>query len=282
MMTVAEALAQASVLLSQHSPTPRLDAELLLMQAIDKPKSTLYADPSCQLTAAQTSQWQCLLARRQQGEPMAYIRQQQGFWDLELQVTPDVLIPRPETELLVEQALTLLPKTAISIVDLGCGSGAIALSLKKARPEWDVSAVDISAAALAVAKQNAQRLGLSVTWQLGSWFETLTGRRFDAIISNPPYVAALDQHLSQGDVRFEPLQALVAGDDGLAALRVICRNAKNYLNTNGWLLLEHGYNQATCVQALLDDNNFNEIQTVNDIAGHPRVSIARASGLKTR
>jgi release factor glutamine methyltransferase len=215
-----------------------------------------------------------MLQRRLQGEPIAYILGEREFFGLSLKVTPATLIPRPETELLVELALQRIPVHGhFRVLDLGTGSGAIAISIAKNRPDANVVAVDASEAALQVARENAQRLGVANTSFLQSeWFSELGGQRYDLIISNPPYVAAGDVHLSQGDVRFEPVSALASGADGLDDIRRIAGQAGDFLEPGGRLLLEHGYDQAAQVRDLLTKNGFLEVFSAKDIAGIDRVS----------
>ncbi len=215
-----------------------------------------------------------LLARRARGEPVAYLTGKREFWSLELTVTPDVLIPRPETELLVEQALARIPENAEwTIADLGTGSGAIALAIATERPHCRLIATDNSPAALAVAHGNAMRCGIAnVQFRQGEWLQPLAGTRFDMIVSNPPYVRANDPHLKQGDVRSEPEAALVAGADGLDALRCITTDAVSCLRPGGWMLFEHGYDQAQAVRALLEAHGYDMVIAYRDTAGHERVT----------
>ncbi|SEI67396.1 [protein release factor]-glutamine N5-methyltransferase [Azotobacter beijerinckii] len=216
------------------------------------------------------------LARRRAGEPVAYILGRQGFWSLDLEVAPATLIPRPDTELLVETALALLPATPAAVLDLGTGTGAIALALAAERPAWRLTGVDRVGEAVALAERNRRRLGLgNADFLQSDWFSALDGRRFDLIASNPPYIATDDPHLVLGDVRFEPASALVAGADGLDDIRRIVAAAPDHLAANGWLLLEHGFEQAGAVRALLAAGGFVEVHSRRDLGGHERISLGR-------
>ncbi|MDV5862641.1 peptide chain release factor N(5)-glutamine methyltransferase [Pseudomonas mendocina] len=258
------------------SPTPRLDAELLLADALGKPRSYLRTWPERELDGEQLALFQSNLQRRRQGEPVAYILGHQGFWSLDLEVAPHTLIPRPDTELLVETALELLPAMPLSVLDLGTGTGAIALALASERPAWQVTGVDRVADAVALAERNRLRLQLdNASFQHSHWFSALAGQRFALILSNPPYIRADDQHLAQGDVRFEPSSALVAGCDGLDDIRAIIQAAPAHLLPGGWLLLEHGFDQAEAVRALLAAGGFAEVHSRRDLAGHERISLGR-------
>lgn len=255
------------------------DCALLLALALDVPRAWLLAHGEQRPDAAALARFETLLQRRLAGEPMAYLRGRQGFWSLELDVTPDVLVPRPETELLVELTLACMGECLSSqegrLADLGTGSGAIALALASARQEWQIIATDRSAAALAVATGNAARLGLSVEFRHGDWFAPLAGECFDIIVSNPPYIAAHDTCLEGDGVRREPRAALVAGDDGLADLAAIIAGSAAHLSPGGWLLLEHGADQGPAVRALLAASAFDAIVTHADLAGRPRVTLGR-------
>ena len=255
----------------------RVDAEWLLAHALDRPPGWLWAHADDAVEAAARERFEALLARRAAGEPVAYLTGTQGFWSLDLRVTPATLIPRPETERLVELALARLPADApCRVADLGTGSGAIALAIARERPMAAVVATDASKAALAVAVANAQRNGIDNTWfRRGDWCEALGRERFDLIASNPPYIALGDPHLDQGDLRHEPPDALASGDDGLDAIRRIVRDAPAHLAPAGWLLLEHGWDQGEAVRALMAAAGFVEVATEPDLEGRDRVSLGR-------
>ena len=258
------------------SPTARLDAELLLAAVLGKPRSYLRTWPEHEPSAEQLAAFAALLERRRMGEPVAYILGHQGFWSLDLEVAPHTLIPRPDTELLVETALQLAPATPQRVLDLGTGSGAIALALASERGGWQVTGVDRIAEAVALAERNRQRLKLgNAEFRQSSWFDGLAGERFGLILSNPPYIAADDRHLGEGDVRFEPLSALVAGVDGLDDIRQIIAQAPRHLQAGGWLLLEHGYDQAEAVRELLAAAGFTAVDSRRDLGGHQRISLGR-------
>lgn len=258
------------------SPTPRLDAELLLAQALGKSRSYLHTWPEHEPALAQRQQYQAMLLRRRAGEPVAYILGRQGFWSLDLDVARHTLIPRPDTELLVETALALLPATPLQVLDLGTGTGAIALALACERPAWQVTGVDRVAEAVALAQGNGTRLQLTnARFAESCWFSALAGQRFQLIVSNPPYIAAADPHLSQGDVRFEPSSALVAGVDGLDDIRLIIEQAPAHLLAGGWLLLEHGFDQAEAVRELLAQRGFAAVDSRRDLGGHQRISLGQ-------
>ena len=258
------------------SPTARLDAELLLAAVLGKPRSYLRTWPEHEPGAEQLAAFAALLERRRMGEPVAYILGHQGFWSLDLEVAPHTLIPRPDTELLVETALQLAPATPQRVLDLGTGSGAIALALASERGGWQVIGVDRIAEAVALAERNRLRLKLNnAEFRQSSWFDGLAGEHFDLILSNPPYIAADDRHLGEGDVRFEPLSALVAGVDGLDDIRQIIALAPRHLQAGGWLLLEHGYDQAEAVRELLAAASFTAVDSRRDLGGHQRISLGR-------
>jgi len=256
----------------------RREAELLLLHVLDRPRAWLYAHAADALPSGVVAQFDGLLARRAGGEPLAYVTGEREFWSLPLAVSPAVLIPRHETERLVELALERVPPDVdCAIADLGTGSGAIALALAHERPQARVLACDASAAALAQAQANAARLGLgNVEFVLSDWFAAFGTRRFDLVVSNPPYIAADDAHLTQGDLRFEPAAALAAGADGLEAIRRIARDAPAHLAPGAWLLFEHGWDQGAAARAILAQNGFVDIFTATDLEQRERVSGARA------
>ena len=263
-MRIADALTKAHAL-----GVARLDAQWLLEHLLGRPRTWLIAHDDSELSPAQAAQWRALLTRRAAGEPLAYVVGEREFRGLALQVTPAVLVPRPETELLVEWALACLPVQAeAEVVDLGCGSGAIALAVKSERPLAILTATDDSAEALAVARDNATRLGLRVQFVHGDWWSPLQGRRFALALCNPPYVAGDDPHLAA--LWHEPRGALTPEGDGLAALRRVIEAAPKHLLPGAWLLLEHGHDQADAVQQLLRAAGFGTPETRADLAGLPR------------
>ncbi len=253
------------------------EAEILLAHVLGKTRTWLHTWPERVLTPEQQAAFEGLLKRRLAGQPIAYLVGTRAFWSLDLTVTGETLIPRPETELLVEQALARIPLDAAwRIADLGTGSGAVALAIASERPACTLVATDRSAAALAVARDNAARYRLrNVVFCEGAWFTPLKDERFEMIVSNPPYIAEDDPHLAQGDVRFEPRGALVAGTDGLDDLRTLAAGAGEYLEPAGWLLLEHGYDQGAAVRKLLLAHGFEEVGSVRDGLGHDRVTLGR-------
>jgi len=255
----------------------RHEAEILLGHALGRPRAWLYANADFAPDADERNRFDALLRARRAGTPIAYLVGRRGFWTFELDVSPDVLIPRPETELLVEIALKhIAPDTECNVADLGTGSGAVALAIASERPRARVLATDASAPALAVARHNAERLGLgNVEFVHGNWCAALADRRFDVIVSNPPYIAAEDSHLDHGDLRFEPAAALASGADGLDAIREICAGAFAQLRPSGWLLLEHGFDQAARVRALFAIEGAGEIATDRDLEDRDRVTSGR-------
>lgn len=274
--SLQEFLRQAAAELYEHSPSPRLDAEVLAMHVCTLDRAQLITRADVVLTPKQEQALQALLAQRQAGMPMAYITGVREFWSMAVGVTPDTLIPRPDTETLVEHALALIPAQARwHIADLGTGSGAIALALARERPHCRIIATDTSNAALAVARANATRHRLdNIEFRAGSWQAPLGHEVFEMIVSNPPYIRLSDVHLSHGDVRFEPYVALIAGEDGLDAIRHIALHSPPRLKTGGWLLLEHGFDQAEAVANILRANDYQKIATFQDYAGQARVTQA--------
>jgi release factor glutamine methyltransferase len=274
-LRIDTSIAKATELLSATSESPRLDAELLLARALDVPRSYLFAHPDDEMDQDAADRYSEVVERRRRGMPMAYITGEKEFWSMSLIVTPDTLVPRPETETLIDQALMRLPRRAeMRVLDLGTGSGAIALAVARERPACHVVATDVSAGALAVARENARRLLIpNVEFLEGDWLEPVTEQQFDLIVSNPPYVAANDAHLDA--LAFEPRGALESGEDGLDAIRQISAGAAAVLVDDGWLLLEHGSEQADAVAEILASNGWQEIKGVNDLAGLPRVTAAK-------
>lgn len=277
-MQIQQARAHIMTVLAEGE-SPRADADVLLCHLLGCRRSYLMTWPERELDAAQQATLQTWLARRLNGEPIAHLVGEREFWSLPLKVSPATLIPRPDTEVLVEQALTRIPQGPCAVLDLGTGTGAIALALKSERPEVDVWAVDRMADAAALARENSVALGLPIEVRDGSWFEPLgepdrdNTPRFAVIVSNPPYIDGADPHLEQGDVRFEPRSALVADDAGLADIRHIVAHAPAYLLTDGWLLLEHGWDQGEAVRQLLRDGGYREVATVRDYGDNDRVTL---------
>jgi release factor glutamine methyltransferase len=265
---------------SQRLGGARLEAEILLAHALGVSRAHLYARPEHEPDSAQREAFERLVDTRLRGEPIAYLIGRREFWSLDIAVTRDVLIPRPETELLVELALERIPgDRAFRIADLGTGSGAIALAIARERPLARVTATDASTAALEVARGSAKRLGIgNVVFAAGDWYAAIGNAQFDLIVSNPPYIAANDAHLAQGDLRFEPASALASGDDGLDAIRHIAAGAPEHLAEGSALLLEHGFDQSARVRALLDAAGFENVSSVSDHGGHERVTLGTKRG----
>jgi release factor glutamine methyltransferase len=280
MTTIQQTLTAAQQKLSQTSDTPRADVELLLCHVLDCNRAHLYTWPEQPLSANQSTQFQALLQRRMAGEPIAYLTGHRAFWEFKLKVSAATLIPRPETELLVEQALLRIPEDqAYQVLDLGTGSGAIALAIARERPLSQVTAIEQSSEAMAIAQHNVRSHQLdNIKLLQGDWFSPLQAQPFDIIVSNPPYIAEHDPHLQQGDVHHEPRSALLSGKDGLDAIRAIISQAGHYLDSHGWLLLEHGHDQANAVNALFLKHGFEEICHYTDLSGHVRVSGGRWPG----
>lgn len=272
MLTIKEILQDAALQFSSITETPVLDAELLLAHVLKCSRTVFHTWPQRTISQSDYQLFSNLSQQHAQGVPVAYLIGKQEFWKFSLKVTPTVLIPRPETELLVEVALQLFAhQEDIAVVDLGTGSGAVALALAYEQPSWQITAVDTSATVLAIAQENAKQLGLSrVHWAQSNWFAALANQQFNLIVSNPPYIAPGDPHLAA--LQYEPQNALVAADQGLAALREIIGMAPLHLLSNGCLVLEHGYNQAQAVQELMQQSGFVNITTYNDLSGNPRVT----------
>lgn len=271
--TCASAIAEA-----RRRGVAALDAQLLLARILGTTRTGVIAHGERTLQPAERERWQNWLGRRSAGEPLAYLLGEREFHGLRIEVTPDVLVPRPETELLVDWALECLPDRpgAANVVDLGTGSGAIALAIKHGRPRASVTASDVSGPALAVAARNAARLGLEIEFVAGTWWQPLGTRRFHAVVANPPYIAETDKHLAA--LQHEPLAALTPGGDGLAALHAIVDGALEHLEPGGWLLVEHGFDQRDPVRARMVAAGLTAAQTRADLAGQPRVSAARRPG----
>jgi release factor glutamine methyltransferase len=252
------------------------EAQVLLGHSLGVSRAWLTAHRDDSADSAQTIRFRMLLKQRSVGQPVAYLTGKREFYGREFRVTPDVLIPRPDTETLVEAALErLAPKTTLELLDLGTGSGCIAITLSLERPSTRITAVDISQSALRVARENAQALGARIELLQGVWFGPLDGRQFDLVVSNPPYIAADDPHLQRGDLRFEPAMALAAGMDGLDEIRRIVSGAAAFLKPGGWLLFEHGHDQAGACRDLLDSAGFGKLVSLPDLAGIPRVAGGR-------
>jgi release factor glutamine methyltransferase len=279
LITIADALNDTEQAFAElPEVNPRLEAEVLLAHVLDKSRSYLVAWPERALSREQRERFQELTARRRKGEPIAYLTGHREFWSLDLEVTPAVLIPRPETELLVERALLRIPETGdCRIADLGTGSGAVAAAIARERPRCRILATDLSAEGLEVAQSNFRRLRLdNISTATGRWCAALPREsRFHLMVSNPPYVAEADPYLLKGDLPWEPQQALRSGADGLDDIRRIIQEAPAHLTTGGWLLLEHGFEQGAAVRALLGEGGFSEIKTYRDLAGHERISEGR-------
>lgn len=271
-------IAQAAIRLSA-SDSPKRDAQILLGFVTNKSRTYLLAFGETSLTEEQLSRLETLLARRAQGEPVAYLIGEREFWSLPLQVSPATLIPRPDTECLVEQALICLPDSPCAILDLGTGTGAIALALGSERPDCAVTAVDVVPEAVDLARSNARRLGIDNVCVLHShWFSAVEGRRFSLIVSNPPYIDSEDRHLLEGDVRFEPRSALVADNQGLADLATLITQSRDFLEPEGWLLLEHGWQQGEQVRQLFTGAGFVQVSTGKDYGGNERLTFGRFPG----
>jgi len=274
MSTVSEALDWATEKLSE-SDDARLDSQILLAYALNVSRTWLFTWPDKALDGATLTAFNALIEERKSGTPIAYITGYRDFWSLRLKVTPDTLIPRADTELLVETALTLKNvEKPCDVIDLGTGTGAIALSLANECPSWRITATDINPETLAVAKENAQTLELAVSFKESAWFDAINDR-YDLVISNPPYIESDDPHLLQGDLRFEPADALASGQDGLDDIRLLVQQALKHLKKDGYLLLEHGYQQAEAVRSLMAKAGYIDIETHQDIEDRDRVTLGK-------
>lgn len=262
-------------LVTAGSNSPQLDSVVLLCHVLDKPRSYLLTWPEKQLDDSQFEMFSTLLARRIAGEPIAYIVGEREFWSLPLKVSPSTLIPRPDTERLVELALEKIPLGKCQVLDLGTGTGAIALAIASERTDIMVTGIDLRPEAVALATENSQRLTITNSCFLsGSWYTPLTLQpQFAVIVSNPPYIDEADPHLIEGDVRFEPKSALVAEDNGLADIRLISEQGRQYLLPNGWLLMEHGFEQGAAVRTILEQLGYVQVSTSQDYAGLDRVTM---------
>ena len=268
-------LTESYKLRKEHSYTAHLDAEVLLYYTLEKPYSYLFTWPEKVLTSNQLNQFEAVLNQRLQGVPIAYLTGEKDFWSLNLKVTPSVLIPRPDTEHLIELALTMDVCQQAVVADLGTGSGAIALAIAYERPKWSILAVEKFSESIAIAKENASKNCIkNVQFLLGSWCEPLP-ENLDMIVSNPPYIRENDAHLSQGDIQFEPKTALIAGHDGLNDIRLIAKQATSKLKSGGWLLFEHAYDQAIEIHQILNNNGFKAIKTRQDLSNHDRITFAQ-------
>lgn len=285
MTSIADTLHAASLNLQQQqiSDSPKLDAELLLAFCLHKNRTYLYTWPEKTLSPTEQACFDDLVRQRLLGHPIAHLIGEREFWGLNLKVTVDTLIPRPDTEVLIETALDKLTtadnsdtQQTCSILDLGTGTGAIALALKSELQNCEVTAIDFSLPALKIAQQNAKTHNLDIHLVHSSWFQQLpSDLKFNLITSNPPYIEKQDPHLKEGDVRFEPISALTAGEDGLEDLRIIIDQAWSFLKTGGWLMVEHGYNQATDVQRLFTQHGYQQVETIQDYGQNPRITIGQ-------
>lgn len=276
-LSIRQYLEDGAAILRGASDSPRLEAELLMGLVLRKPRSFLHAWPEHHLSVPQAECYETLLRRRFAGEPIAYMTGIREFWSMPLKVTPDVLIPRPETELLVDKTLLRLPDDQdLRVLDLGSGSGAVSLAIAKERPRAHVVGVDISRAALDVARMNARLQKLdNVEFRESDWFDAVRGEKFHVVVGNPPYVAEDDPHLARGDALFEPRLALDAGPAGMECFRAIVDRAHNYIVRQGWLLLEHGPDQHMPLRRLLEAQHYHDITIHKDAAGHDRVTECR-------
>ena len=275
-MTLAKLIVYGEQLLSPQSDSAKLDTEILICFVIDKERSFLLTWPENTLSQEQSKHFVELMLRRVAGEPIAYIVNLREFWSLPLQVSPATLIPRPDTEVLVEQVLSQHVNENLTCLDLGTGTGAIALALASEKPLWTIEAVDFNHDAVELATRNAKNLGLShVDIYQSDWFNSVSAdKSFDIIVSNPPYIDAGDHHLDEGDVRYEPKTALVAADSGLADIKIIANHARRFLKPGGFLYIEHGFEQSLAVKKILADFAYSEIETIKDYSNNDRITYA--------
>lgn len=261
-----------------HSDNPKREAEMLLGYVTNRPRSALLAFPETELTPQQQASLEIMVRRREQGEPVAYLTGECEFWSLPISVSQATLIPRVDTECLVEQALQHLPQRPCRILDLGTGTGCIALALGKERPDCTIVGIDIKKEAIILASHNAKKLGMAhLSFFQGNWFSDVTGY-FSVIVSNPPYIDAEDPHLNKGDLRYEPRSALVSAEGGFADLKNIIRQSPDYLTSYGWLLVEHGWQQSGKIQQQFYQSGFTSVSTYKDYGGHPRVTCGQLQG----
>ncbi|WP_133407907.1 peptide chain release factor N(5)-glutamine methyltransferase [Parashewanella tropica] len=277
-LTIAQALSRASEQLARTSDTASLDAEVCLQHILNKNRTYLYTWPDKALSEHEQNSFEEMISKRAQGHPVAHLVGEREFWSLPLLVNATTLIPRPDTEVLVETALNLALPGNAKVLDLGTGTGAIALALASEKPDWQITAIDKVSDAVKLAQTNQQRLELNnVTIKQSDWFSAVKAQAFDLIVSNPPYIDEQDEHLAQGDVRFEPLSALTAPDEGFADLFHIADIAKNYLKPNGYLLMEHGYQQGLLLRQQLEQLGYLQVKTIKDFGNNERCTLARVS-----
>ncbi|WP_250655025.1 peptide chain release factor N(5)-glutamine methyltransferase [Alkalimarinus coralli] len=276
-VSIADVLRQSEL---PESETPALDKEVLLCHVLNKDRTYLFTWPEKTLDEQQLSAFYALLERRQKGEPVAYLTGVREFWSLSLKVDQSTLIPRPDTERLVEVALEVMPDSPLNVVDLGTGTGAIALALASERKHWMLTGIDQSEEAVSLAKENASLNRLErVGFKVGSWCDGIPPRSVDLVVSNPPYIASTDPHLREGDVRFEPLSALVAEQNGLSDIVDIAKQSSECLTANGWLMIEHGFEQAAEVRRIFKGYGYTDVSSYQDLSGNDRVTIGRWPGL---
>lgn len=275
-MNIQQAIQLASQNLSETSPSALLDAQVLLSLVLQCNSAHLAAWPEKEISEEQESLYQQLIRQRLQGLPVAHLTGQREFWSLDFAVNDSTLIPRPETETLIEYILTgFSHREDIKLLDMGTGTGAIAISIAKEKPAWTITACDVSEEAIKLARQNsAHHQTGNISFIQSDWFKNITATDFDIIVSNPPYIASDDPHLRQGDVRFEPLSALTSGPEGMDDIEYLCSHAAEHLNIDGWLIIEHGYNQAQQVSDCFAKNGFREIEQQRDLSGHTRMTAA--------